>query len=68
MTPAQVAALTVGSTVTDSAGATAQVTFTRDRSSTVEVNGVIELEWTSAPHTGRISVFNYDDPCFQRFT
>lgn len=69
MTAAQVKALIVGGTINDGTGATAQVTFTRDYSSTIEIDGVLEVRWTSAPYnTGRRSVFNYGDPALRRWT
>jgi Domain of unknown function (DUF4082) len=67
MTPAEIKALTPGASIKDSTGATATVTFTRDRSSAIEIDGLLELRWTQAPHTNRISVFNYNDPVLRRF-
>jgi hypothetical protein len=74
MTPAQVAALALNATVTN-AGATALVTYTQ---AWVNVpgavttlhqdnDGIIELTWQT-PSLGKKSVFNYNDPCFRRFT
>jgi hypothetical protein len=75
MTPAQVAALALDTIVTDSSAATAKVTYTQ---AWVNVpgavttlhqdnDGIIELTWQT-PSLGRKSVFNYNDPCFRRFT
>jgi hypothetical protein len=76
MTPAQVAALALSATVTN-AGATATVTYTEawvalpGQVTTLhqDNDGIIELTWqTPIASLGRKSVFNYNDPCFQRFT
>lgn len=69
MTPAQIKALTPGANINDGTGATATVTFTRDYSSAIEIDGVLEIRWTApAGHVGKISVFNYRDPALRRWT
>lgn len=69
MTPSQVAALLVGASVNDGTGALATVTLTRPLYKLPgDEDGLIELRWTTGPHTNRISVFDYADPCFQKFT
>jgi hypothetical protein len=68
VTPAQIKALIVGSNINDGTGATATVALTRDLSSTIEIDGVLDVRWTSAPHIGRRSIFSYGDPALRRWT
>ena len=64
MTPAEIKALTVGSSVTDGAGTTGTVSFTRDMSSPQEIDGIIQIDWA----VNRRSIFNYDDPALRRWS